>query len=87
MDLKRKKTRKDTKTFKFNFPFNNFDYSVEIKFIEDEVYSVGMIREKLYLNQGQVRLKDGINSIIEYVKKKKIIKKLLNILIIALNVQ
>ena len=70
LDLKRKKARKDTKTFKFNFPFNNFDYSVEIKFIEDEVDSVGMIREKLYLNQGQVRLKDGINSIIEYVKKK-----------------
>ena len=65
------KSNKKTESLKFNFPLNNFDYSIEINKIEIEIDRVGMIREKLKVKKGEINLEGGINSITEYVKLKK----------------
>ena len=73
LKLKLEKTRakKQPETLNFKFCLNDFDFSVEIKSIEEEVDDVGLIREKLNIKKGKITLKEGIISVIEYAKLKK----------------
>ena len=64
------KPNKKTENLIFNFTLNSFYCSIEINKIELEIDGVGMIREKLNVKKGVISLKEGINSINEYVKLK-----------------
>ena len=71
LDLQKAKLRKKNETLTFRFTLNNFKYTVEITNRENEVDAIGMIREDLYVEEGKVKLEEGINTIIDYVKLKK----------------
>lgn len=89
LDIKNPKSFSNKITYEFKF--NYLDYKCEVKSIEIEVDSIGVIREKIMLPKGEISLESGINSLIQYVQlkkegnNKKINEKIL--LIIPLTVQ
>ena len=71
LKLEKSKSSKKNETLTFEISLKDFKFSVEIKNYEDEVDGVGMIREKLKVKNGKISLKEGINSINEYMKLKE----------------
>ena len=69
LDIKNPKSFSNKITYEFKF--NYLDYKCEVKSIEIEVDSIGVIREKIMLPKGEISLESGINSLIQYVQLKK----------------